>query len=130
MGCFGDIYEFGELLVKLWNPGLLVVPLELILKSSRVFLVDPLVLEILGHIVYHKVLSLLSKPNVSLIADNLGFNLLDTVFAGFVVVDEVASNPSVEFYLGLAKSGNTSRPVPSGVKRIWTSWGLIVAVKA
>ena len=84
--------------------------------------------EILGHIVHHEVLGLLSKPDVSLIADDLVLDLLDTVFAGLVVVDEVASNPSVIFCLGLAKSGNTGRPVSRCVEGIWPGWSFLVAV--
>ena len=85
-------------------------------------------LEIFGYIVYYKVLGLLSKPDVSLIADDLVLDLLDTVFAGLVVVDEVASNPSVIFCLGLAKSGNTGGPVSRCVEGIWPGWSFLVAV--
>ena len=78
--------------------------------------------------VHHEVLSLLSKPDIGFIADNLVFNLLDTVFISLIVVDEVVSNPSVIFCLGLAKSGNTSGPVPRCVEGIWPGWSFLITV--
>src|SRR5438045_1387120 len=84
--------------------------------------------EILSHMIYYEVLSLLSKPNVGLITNNLVLDFLDMVFAGLVVVDEIISNPSVIFYLNLAKSGNTSGPIPRYVDGIWFGWGCLVAV--
>ena len=103
IGCFAYLHELGKLLVKLRDPGLLVVAFQLVLKELWVFFVDTLVPQVLGYAVYYKVLRLFLQASVSLIADNLVLNLLDTVFTGLVIVDEVATNPSVIFYLGLAK---------------------------
>ena len=65
---------------------------------------------------------------MSFIADDLIFNLLDTVFAGLVVIDKVATNPSVIFYLGLAKGVNTGGSVPRCVEGLWPGRGFLVAV--
>ena len=65
---------------------------------------------------------------MSLIADDLVFNLLDMVFTRLVVMDEIGSNPLVIFCLGLAKSGNTDGPVPRCVEGIWPGRGCLVAV--
>jgi hypothetical protein len=64
-------------------------------------------LEILGYIIYYKVLSLFLKPDISLIADNLILDLLDAVLAGLDIIDKVASNPSIILYLSLTKGINT-----------------------
>jgi hypothetical protein len=57
--------------------------------------------------VHHEVLGLFLKPDVSLIADDLVLDLLDSVLAGLVVVNVDASDPSVVlFCLGLAKGIN------------------------
>src|SRR5438105_3705871 len=111
IGCLGYIHELCELLVELWDPGLLIVPFQLIPEGFWVFLVDPLVPEILGHMVHHEVLGLFLKPDVSLIANDLVLNLLDAVLAGLVVIDKVASDPSVVLCLGLAKGVNTGGSV-------------------
>ena len=65
---------------------------------------------------------------MSLIADNLVLDLLDTVFIGLVIVDEVATNPSAIFCLGLAKGVNTGRPVPRCVEGLRPGRGFLVAV--
>jgi hypothetical protein len=65
---------------------------------------------------------------MSLIPGDLVLDLLDTVSAGLVVIDVVASDSSVVFFFGLAKGANTGRPVPRRVKGIRSSWSLFVAV--
>src|SRR5436305_2728636 len=93
--CLDYIHELCQLLVELWNPGLLIVLLQFIPWGSWVFLVDSLVPEILGHIVHYEVLGLFLKPGVSLIVNHLVLDLLDAVLASLVVVEEVASDPSI-----------------------------------